>query len=179
MHCSSNRWPPVYDFKDLQSEIQSLIARGLEDGFYKANPNFQNYFQGDIVEIDMDFPFIDENGDIASIQSKKWLILGNTCDLTRDELVYTNIIPLDELDNDVPSKIISDLKRFQNYKKVFFPDLTKEYQGYIADFTQVCSIEKKFLFNKGKKVSELEYYSWVLFHSCIVRYFARDDGRND
>ena len=29
------------------------------------------------------------------------------------------------------------------------------------------------------KIKELSYASWVLFHSCIIRYFARDDGRDD
>jgi len=29
------------------------------------------------------------------------------------------------------------------------------------------------------KIKELSYASWVLFHSYIIRYFARDDGRDD
>ncbi len=178
MNCSVNRWPPVYDFDSLKAEIKLLVDRGLEENFYKDSPNLENFFQGDIFELDMEFPYIDENGDVVSIESNKWLILGNTCDIDRNDLPYTNIIPLDELDG-VPTNIIDKLKRFQNYKKIFFPNIDKEQVGYVADFTKICSIEKTFLIGNAIKISELEYSSWVLFHSCIVRYFARDDGRHD
>jgi len=179
MDCAVNRWPPVYDFDSLQSEIKTLVDKGLEENFYNKNPNLKDFFQGDIIELDMLFPYIDKNGDIAAIESKKWLILGNTCDITRDDLPYTNIIPLDELKDDVPFEIIEKLKKFQSYKKIFFPAISKDSFGHVAEFTQVCSIEKTYLMNKAKKITELEYHAWVLFHSCIVRYFARDDGRND
>lgn len=179
MDCAVNRWPPVYDFDSLQNEIKTLVDKGLEENFYTEHPTLTNFFQGDIIELDMDFPFIDENGDIAATYSNKWLILGNTCDISRDDLPYTNIIPLDELGEDVPTKIIRDLKNFQSYKKIFFPDISKESFGYVAEFTQICSIEKAYLIKEAKKISELKYHSWVLFHSCIVRYFARDDGRKE
>jgi len=113
MDCAVNRWPPVYDFDSLQTEIKALVAKGLEENFYNKNPNLEDFFQGDIIELDMLFPYIDNNGDIAAIESRKWLILGNTCDISRDDLPYTNIIPLDELGNDVPSEIINNLKNFQ------------------------------------------------------------------
>jgi hypothetical protein len=179
MNCSASRWPPVYDFDSLGTQIKELVEKGLEEGFYKNNPSIKDFFQGDIFKLNLDFPYIDENGDIVAIESNKWLILGNTCDLTRDDLHYTNIIPLEELDNDVPNNIIDGLKQFQNYKKLFFPDVNKEIKGYVADLTKVCTIEKKFLLANAEKISELEFHSWVLFHSCIIRYFARDDGRND
>ncbi len=179
MACVVNRWPPVYDFDSLTSEIKRLVDKGLEEGFYKKDPNLKSLFQGDIIELDMMFPYIDDNGDISAIESKKWLILGNTCDITRDDLPYTNIIPLDELEDTVPSDIITNLKNFQSYKKIFFPAINNVILGYVAEFTQICSIEKSYLIKNAKKISELEYHSWVLFHSCIVRYFARDDGRND
>lgn len=178
MNCSVNRWPPVYDFDSLKEEIKLLVDRGLEEGFYNESPDLDDFFQGDIFELTMDFPYIDENGDIAAIESDQWLILGNTCDITRDDLPYTNIIPLDELDN-VPADIIEKLKLFQNYKKIFFPNISSEKSGYVADFTKICSVEKTLLLKEAKKISELKYPSWVLFHSCIVRYFARDDGRHD
>lgn len=178
MSCSTNRWPPVYDFHSLQEQVKELVERGLEEDFYKKYPNLSEIFQGDIFHLDSMFPYIDENGDIVADNSDKWLVLGNTCDITREDIHLTNIIPLEEL-KDEDSDIISHLKRFQSYKKIYFPDPTKETQGYLADFTKVCSIEKKFLIENANKISELEFHSWVLFHSCIIRYFARDDGRND
>ena len=179
MGCEVDRWPPVYDFDSLQAEIKQLINRGLEENFYSENPNLEELFQGDIIELDIIFPYIDNSGNVSGIDANKWLILGNTCDITRDDLAYTNILPLDELREDVPYEIINNLKKFQSYKKIFFPDISKKTLGYVAEFTKICSIEKSYLLQEFKKVSELEYHSWVLFHSCIIRYFARDDGRND
>ncbi|HFS67157.1 MAG TPA: hypothetical protein ENK67_02995 [Flavobacteriia bacterium] len=178
-NCATNRWPTIYDFDSLQKEISCLLGRGLDEGFYNTSPDTENLFQGDILEIDLEFPFIDEDGDISSFTSSKWLLLGNTCDITREDLPYTNLIPLEELENDIPEGILASLKQYQNYKRVYLPDITKKSNGYIADFTQICSIKKDFLIENAQKVSELEYASWVLFHSCIVRYFARDDGRKD
>lgn len=178
MSCAANRWPVVYDFDELQGQIKTLIDRGL-DGFYNETPDAESLFQGDIVELAMEFPFIDEEGNVAAYDSDKWLILGNTCDMTRDDLIYTNIIPLEQLDSDTPANLLIQLKRFQSYKKIYLPDSTGASRGYVADFTEICSINKKFLSENATKINELEYPSWVLFHSCIVRYFARDDGRKD
>lgn len=179
MSCITNRWPPVYDFESLQDQIKNLINRGLDTGFYKETFDSTSFFQGDIIQLEVDYPFIDEDGNIAAYETSNWLILGNTCDLSREDLMYTNLIPIEELDEDIPENILLNLKHFQNYKKIYFPDHTKKSKGFIADFTQVCSINKEFLVENASKITELEYHSWVLFHSCIVRYFARDDGRHD
>lgn len=179
MSCAINRWPPVYDFDTLQEQIKELLAKGLDEGFYKDTHNNDEFFQGDLISLESGFPYIDENGDIVAEENNIWLILGNTCDIAREDLYYTNIVPLDILENDVPIDIINKLKSFQNYKRMFFPDTSKASQGYIADFTKICTIEKQFLIKNATKINELEFHSWVLFHSCIIRYFARDDGRND
>lgn len=179
MNCAANRWPPVYDFDSLKAQIKELLERGLEEDFYKKSPNLSEIFQGDIFKLDTPFPYIDEEGNIVAEDTNLWLVLGNTCDITREDLNFTNIIPLEVLDDEVPSHIIENLKKFQNYKKVYFPDLSQLSKGYMADFTKVCTIEKKFLLKNSEKICELEFHAWVLFHSCIIRYFARDDGRHD
>lgn len=178
MNCQT-RWPPVYDFVDLQKQIKTLIDDGVEDDFYNNYPNNDEFYQGDIIELEAPFPFINEDGDIAVYNTKKWLILGNTCDITREDLNFTNIIPLDEIDSDIPRNILNDLRRFQSFKKTYFPDINKKHNGYVADLTNICSINKSFLNKNATKTSELTYPAWILFHSCIVRYFARDDGRHD
>lgn len=179
MSCSANRWPPVYDFESLKIQIKELLDKGLDEGFYKKSHSDDSFFQGDIIALNSNFPYIDENGDIVAEESQIWLILGNTCDMTRNDLHYTNIIPLEILELDFSEDILSKLKSFQNYKRVFFPDISKNSKGYVADFTKICTIEKSFLIENAQKINELEFHSWVLFHSCIIRYFARDDGRND
>ncbi len=179
MNCSVNRWSPVYDFDSLKLQIKELVESGLV-GFYNESPNLLEIYQGDIFELkDGMFPYIDEEGNIVAEESNIWLVLGNTCDITRDDLEYTNIIPLEVL-TDIPPDIMNDLKKFQNYKKIYYPPYsTDENQGYLVDFTKICTIDKKFLSANGNKICELKFHSWVLFHSCIIRYFARDDGRND
>lgn len=179
MECTTKRWPPTYDFESLQDQIIYLINNDLQTDFYNAYLNNDDFFQGDIIEMKNVFPFIDENGDIAVNEASLWIILGNTCDIARDDLPFTNIIPLEKIDTDIPKKLLSGLMQYQNYKKVYLPGTGDDSLGYIADFTQVCSIDKNYLIKHTVKLHELTYTAWVLFHSCIVRYFARDDGRND
>ncbi len=179
MECTANRWPPTYDFESLQAQINNLINNDIQTSFYNSYQKNGEFFQGDIFEMENTFPFIDEDGYIAVYETSLWIILGNTCDIAREDLPFTNIIPLEKIDTDIPEKVLTGLKQYQNYKKVYLPGTNSDTLGYVADFTQVCSIDKSYLKLNAKKTHELTYTAWVLFHSCIVRYFARDDGRND
>ncbi|MEA1988715.1 MAG: hypothetical protein U9N57_05860 [Pseudomonadota bacterium] len=178
-----NRFPVVYDFDDLKNQIRELVKSGLECNFFESYPKSDEIYQGDVIELDASWPFIDENGDIAILDeessSNLWVVLGNTCDITRCDLPYTNIIPLSVIEDDVDSGVLTDLKAFQNFKKIYFPDAISGSKGFMIDFTKICTIDKNFLIKSSEKKSQLTHESWVLFHSCIVRYFARDDGRND
>lgn len=183
MPTAVNRYPTIYDFDELKAQIKELVRSGLEHNFFESYPDNDEFYQGDVIELQADWPFINEDGDIAIIdeesQSNLWVILGNTCDIVRQDLPYTNIIPISIIEDDIESSVLNDLKAFQNFKKIYFPDSIKGSKGFMIDFTQISSVDKSFLKAHGIKKNQLTRESWVLFHSCIVRYFARDDGRND
>ncbi len=65
---------------------------------------------------------------------------------------------------------------------MYIPSFLDNDDEYFIDFTKINTISKEYLLKKNEsnfKQAELTYTSWILFHSCIIRYFARDDGRND
>lgn len=182
----ANRWPPVYDFEDLKSQIKELQERDeLCKQYYVFAPQ-PTYCQGDIISFEAEFPFITDGGDIAIDEEphKYWLIIGNTCDLARDvgSEPYSNVIPLQEIDPSIPESTLDSLKKYVPYKKHFIPTWNEELTpiGFIADFTKICTIEKKVLISDTSiKQKEMSQLSWFLLHSCLVRYLARDDGRHD
>ena len=180
-------WPPVYDFDTLALQIKDLISnQGIFQSFYSDDSSPELMLcQGDVVQFCSPFPVVDSDGDISTLEEgySQWLIVGNTCDLDRDikTLDFTHISPLVELDDTVPSTIISGLKSYNSYKKFYLPSWNdSKHPGYILDFTKMCSVHKSFLFNQKQVFlsARMSYLSWLLFNSCIVRYFARDDGRN-
>ncbi|MCP4392768.1 MAG: hypothetical protein GY804_00595 [Alphaproteobacteria bacterium] len=144
------------------------------------------YCQGDIISFEAEFPFITDEGDIAVNEEPHsyWLIIGNTCDLSRDvdSEPYSNIIPLQEIKPSIPADALNSLKKYIPYKKHFIPTWDEELTpiGFVADFTKTCTIEKKvFISDTSIKIKEMTQLSWFLLHSCLVRYLARDDGRHD
>lgn len=185
MTCCENRWPPVYDADSLKQQIASITkADGFENLFYNQYPTKSSFFQGDLIKLDAQFPFIDEEGNICideadDDEKQQWVILGNTCDLTRMDINYTNLAPVSKIQDSIDETILNSLRQFQSYKKIRFPDTVYNTNGYLLDFTQTCSVNKKYLLENAQKTHELSLTGWVLFHSCIVRYFARDDGRHD
>lgn len=176
------RWPPIYDRSDLELTIKKLaISEKKSDLFYMPCPQ-NDIFQGDIISFPNEFffPFIDENGELSAQEDiEYWVVFGNTCDIARDisTLPYTNISPLEKLPSDAPKEILKSMSNYQNYKTFYFPQFVDDGHYYI-DFTKLCTISKA-NFDSAIKIRELRYSSWILFHSCIVRYLARDDGRND
>ena len=173
-----NRWPVIYDFDDLLKEIEKLKKDEIE--FYQSKEKELAYLcQGDIFELATSFPYIDENGDISIEDTGTWVLIGNTCDMQRNvsDLKYTQIAPLYELTDEEIAPVLNDLKAYQSFKKFYFKKF--ENKHYILDFTRICTIDKSFLKINAKKIKELSMPGWVLFHCCIVRYLARDDGRND
>ena len=178
--CKIDRWPVIYDFNDLVSQIK--VIKNSSDEFYQTKVDQQSTFcQGDIISLNSPFPFIDEDGEIAIFQSTGlWVIIGNTCDIARsnNNLPYTQVAPLFEInDTDIDKDILNDLKDYQSFKKFYYQMIDGKH--YILDFTQICTLDKSFLKSKVNKIKELSYSGWILLHCCLVRYFARDDGRDD
>ncbi len=180
------RWPPVYDFEGLLNQIKTLLSNNSLFKFYYSDSPQKNPLQGDIIELSAEFPFITKDGDIAVEVNpiNFWLVVGNTCDLTPNNSngKFTNIIPLEALDKNAPSDILINLRKYTAYKKFFIPTWDKRISknGFVADFRKITTIEKQVvLSNETTKIKEMTQLSWILLHSCLVRYLARDDGRHD
>lgn len=180
-------WPPVYDFDTLSTQIKDLVrSRGIFPVFYSSDVlTEQALCQGDIIQFQSPFPVIDSEGDISTIDEgySLWLIIGNTCDLDRDiqELEYSHISPIIEIDETVPPSLISGLMSYSSFKKFYLPSWSdSSHPGFILDFTRMCSVHKSCIFNREQVTlsARMSYLAWLLFNSCIVRYFARDDGRH-
>jgi hypothetical protein len=179
------RWPPVYDFESLGEEINTLVSTNeIFDIFFHIRNLDSGLYQGDILKYPGLFPFIDNNGNIQVIEENYdyWMILGNTCDLDRElpSPHLSHIIPLMPLDDNIPTSIIRDLRTYNSYKKFFVPMWGESSRkGFVIDFTRSCSVEKECLLNHTETVARLTFKSWLLLHSCLVRYLARNDGRHD
>lgn len=192
MNISENlgRWPPIYDFEELGQQIKELINDGsIFHRFYTSKISEPELCQGDIVTLKNDPVYIDKDGDIAVIDEEfdYWLIIGNTCDLARDLSIdsslrfphLTHISPLIQIPHDIPSQILANLKKYKLFKKVFIPKWGNEVNDYYLDLTIIVSIEKQCLVNHSSTAARLNFKTWLLLHSCLVRYLARDDGRHD
>jgi hypothetical protein len=177
------RWPPVYDFRDLGEQIQKLVStQEIFSVFFDRYDHGPHFAQGDLLAFPGDFPFIDQAGNIQIFDNfDYWLVVGNTCDIDRTlpSPHFTHITPLVPLGDD-DSQVVSDLKRYQIYKKFYVPPWEgQEKLGFYADFTYMCSVDKECLRDHAALKARLTWKSWLLLHSCIVRYLARDDGRHD
>jgi len=102
--------------------------------------------------------YIDKDGDISIIDENysHWLILGNTCDLTREnnsgkkELPHlTHVAPLTPIEKDMPENVLSDLKHYKLFKKMYVPRWNEYIADHYLDFTIINSIEKECLTNKA------------------------------
>ena len=192
MNISENvgRWPPVYDFDELGQQIKDLINDGsIFHQFFVPQINETELFQGDIVSLKNDPVYIDKDGDIAIIDGgfDHWVILGNTCDLARNLTAdgdsalphLTHISPLIPVPQDTPTNILNNLKKYKLYKRVFIPRWGNEENDFYIDLTIMNSIEKQCLIDHSEITARLNFKTWLLLHSCLVRYLARDDGRHD
>lgn len=179
------RWPPVYDFKGLGEEINRLVlSRGIFDEFFLKENLDSNLCQGDILKFPGQFPFINEHGNVAIIDEDYdyWLILGNTCDLHQElsSSHFSHITPLIPIGMDAPDSVVRGLRSYNSYKKFYIPSWEGSVnKGFTIDFTLMGSVDKKCLQTLTKLTTRLTFKSWLLLHSCMVRYLARDDGRHD
>lgn len=193
MNTSENigRWPPVYDFAELGQQIKNLINDGsIFSQFYHSNTIEPNLCQGDIISLKQTPIYIDKDGDVAEIDEEysHWIILGNTCDLSRELSTdssssipqLTHISPLIPIPKDTPSNVLDSLKKYKLFKKVLIPKWKADDDNdYYLDLTIIIPIEKQCLSLHSTVTARLKFETWLLLHSCLVRYLARDDGRHD
>lgn len=187
---NSNRWPPIYDFEELGQQINKLIKdESIFSQFYELQISNTELCQGDIIGFNGNPIYIDKDGDVSIIDEDYnfWIILGNTCDLSRTIAQSSNtafphlthISPLIPIPTNTPPDIVGNFKKYKFYKRIFVPSWVTSQHDYYIDLTMINSIEKQCLVDKSKVAARLKYETWILLHSCLVRYLARDDGRND
>jgi hypothetical protein len=172
----SGRWPPVYDENDLERTIRE-IADG--NGFYQT-PFAAGWCQGDVVELEGALPVIEADGSVGvrDFATRHWLVLGNSCDLDRtiDEVTWTSAVPLLALSQ--LGRAVEAAKAYQTQRVFYLPAWPEGVGETFADFTLISALSRQWL-NSQTPIARMRQPSWALLNACLVRYLAREDGRND
>jgi hypothetical protein len=175
------RWPPTYDAADLAAQISELAVHGRN--FFSALPDDGSFCQGDVLHLRGDFPYIDSGGRAAVLEEldvEFWLLLSNSCDLNRElsDVRWAQLVPLfDVAANDVELRA---LRSYEYSRRFYVPDWWPESaRHFVADLTMPVTVDRLALENVARPMAHLSHVSWILLHSCLVRFLARDDGRFD
>lgn len=183
-----DRWPPIYDFEQLAATIRDLVEKPqdpLGKRMYVPAPSGTDFLQGDVIELDCEVPFIGAAG-AAEVQDAPpfWSVLGNTCDLAKpvSDHAYTQLVPVwahGQAARLKPATLVT-LARYKYYTQFYLPPWNQTTDGlvHVADFMRPVSVHKLAL-QQATLVARMTRQGWILFHSCVVRFLARDDGRND
>ena len=183
----SDRWPPIYSADDLLDQITGLVQdKSIFKNFYEPDLVDPAKCQGDIVEIDSEALYLD--GDLTPVTSDEryshWLIIGNTCDIYRDleKAKWSQIVPVYKIgtSQELSAKKLEEFQSYGGSRIFYLPawDSTVQNYHFLADFLRPVTIYKAGLL-KTKTVGRLNKISWILLHSCLIRFLARDDGRYD
>jgi hypothetical protein len=182
-----SRWQTVYDSDGLKKAIAEIVAELRSKPFYVLERlDDPPVCSGDIVRLECDIPYIDENGDVVTTEGDGlWLVIGNTCDFARDinEVTWTQVVPLVAIDD---SKIsggrLNDLLQYKLSRRFYvpaWPVSPPPKKHYFADFLRTVPIHRNAFGGHAKVLARMTEFYWVLLHSCLVRFLARDDGRFD
>lgn len=107
-------------------------------------------------------PYISAHG-LAEVSDPPpfWLVLGNTCDFDRPlrEVAFTQLAPIWNLaeEEPVPAQGLAALSQYTIFTRFYL----SPWESAVSNMTLIS--------REG----------WLLFHACLVRFLARDDGRND
>lgn len=185
----SGRWPTIYDSVGLERGIGEL-ARSLmpqnnnaesQYSFYELGPDNLTRCQGDIIKLESDIPLIAEDGQPAIDVNLTglWLVIGNSCDFDRDigKVPWSQIVPLSFADSSETA--LRDFRSYKFARRFYVPPWSSNESHYVADFIVPVTIHKTALKTIATLQARLTMRAWTLLHSCIVRFLARDDGRND
>lgn len=136
--------------------------------------------QGDVLDFPNVVPCIDEHGEAAADEEvSHWLVIGNTCDFHRDEVEFTQIVPVYPLPTDIAPHRFQNLTEYRLSREFYLPawEGAEEHKGFFADFTKPVTMHKNA--GRSKVVARMSREGWILLHSALVRFLARDDGRFD
>ncbi|MCK6512815.1 hypothetical protein L6R29_23045 [Myxococcota bacterium] len=187
----SVRWPPPTDAKELNTSISKAVEDGSIFGsFYESPKHGQpTLCQGDIIlPKSLEIALIDEEGEIIAAEVPniyRWMLLGNTCDFTREisKNPWTQIVPIikqEETNKENSQKALDEFRGYKPFKSFYLPPWPgSEPSGiYKADLTMPVTIHKNAL-REQLPEARMTQKAWYLFSCVLLRYFVRGDGRND
>lgn len=185
------RWPPTYDEESLLRQIRDLVDSGrLLKEFYDSGREFDDVCQGDILHLPTSVPLLGPDGQPGIHDDiDHWMVVGNTCDFERPtvgpwltSVEWTQLVPIVDMGADLEDYQLEALARYQYARRFYVPPWPNAPAGHhhVADFLRPVALHKAaFASSSAVVVARLTRLSWFLFHSCIVRFLARDDGRED
>src|SRR5271170_4156226 len=113
----TGRWPSIYDKDALTAAIRDMVGAGpeLDARFYALGKLEAPPLQGDIVELRGPVPLIDENGEavVSNADFDHWLVIANSCDMFRDDVLYSQIVPLVRIDTEVKDEELATFRRYE------------------------------------------------------------------
>lgn len=178
------RWPPSYDADELAASISKLVdSTNFASDFYEYRNISGNRVcaQGDIISFNSGLPLIHDDGIPAILDEYRfWLIVGNTCDISRAEVPYSQIVPLESLgpEKSIKPETIDIFRKYKYNRRFYIPPWNSSIEDlYYADFTKQATIHKGALYNHTGVIISLSQKGWILLNCCLVRFLARDDGR--
>ncbi|MEM7607586.1 MAG: hypothetical protein AAF411_19710 [Myxococcota bacterium] len=130
-------------------------------------------------------PVIADDGEPALIDDREhWLVIGNSCDADRTlaEVEWTQIVPLACLGTaeDVGKDRLSQLQHYDAYRGFYVPPWPGgDDQQRLASFLQPVTLHRGAIGIAAKCVARMQRQAWVLLHACLLRFYARGDGRHD
>lgn len=86
--------------------------------------------------------------------------------------------------NELPSARLADFTRYRLSRQFYvpaWPGLDGGGAHFVADFTGITPLARNALREGGpvELLARMELQAWALLHACLIRFFARDDGRHD
>ncbi len=175
------RWPPVYDEDDLKAQIRRLTGGDFDATFWdlRAVPGV---YQGDVVSLRSAVPVLDEEGvPVVTDECDLWLVIGNTCDFARtlEEVTWSQLVPLVDVADASPTDV-AIFRAYTTSRRFYVPPWPGGDRVHrLADFTRPVTIHKRAFEGAARVIARMQLPAWVLLHSCLIRFLARGDGRND
>lgn len=179
------RWPPIADGDELRAAVSSILgSASFDKTFYQQDVSRGGIAcQGDVFQLTCSVPFLDSAGNAVVDEAAydHWMILGNTCDIEREEVLLTIIAPLVPLRTALSAEENRALRRYEYAKRFFVPAWPGDPASVdsVVDFMQIASLEKTAFTSNARVVARLQFPAWALLHACLVRFLARGDGRFD
>lgn len=184
---NNSRWSARFSkesiAEDIASQVQKLMSQKTEQQvpFYSLMFDALTISQGDVIKIESEIPLIAEDGMAATDinETNLWLVIGNTCDFDRsvNEVPFSQIIPLSYVDCSIQN--LKNLRTYNSARRFYLPPWNVDEKHYAADFTIPITIHKMALKNCAVVLARMTKDSWSLLHLSLIRFLARDDGREE